>query len=86
MNPPAERQLTTLAGIAETNGNSYKGCWDVLVWNGERTVFYELKRSKKDRIKATQLRWLRAALEVGLALEDFVIVEWDYELEAAEVS
>lgn len=30
-----------LHAIAAANGNTYSGCWDVVVWNGDRLVFAE---------------------------------------------
>lgn len=72
---PAIQDL--LQKIALANGNSYAGCWDVVGWNGEAIVFAELKRRKKDRIRATQPRWLEAGLQVGLQPENFLLVEWD---------
>ena len=53
------------------------GCWDVFGWRSGRPLFAELKRAgSSDRIRPTQLRWLEAALEEGLSVSDFVIVEW----------
>lgn len=66
-----------LQKIAQANGNSYAGCWDVVGWKGETIVFAELKRLKKDRIRATQPRWLEAGLQMGLQPENFLLVEWD---------
>ncbi|WP_156126510.1 hypothetical protein [Hymenobacter sp. DG25B] len=66
-----------LQKIAQANGNSYAGCWDVVGWKGEAIVFAELKRLKKDRIRATQPRWLEAGLQIGLQPENFLLVEWD---------
>lgn len=62
--------------IAEANGNTFAGCWDVIAWKGDRLVFAESKKQKKDRMRDTQLRWLEAALKCGCALEDFLVVEW----------
>lgn len=63
--------------IAQANGNSFAGCWDVVGWNGEGLLFAELKRHKKDRIRPTQPRWLEAGLQVGLQPANFLLVEWD---------
>ena len=71
-------QIDILELIAENNNKSYSGCWDVLVWNGRRTIFIEAKRIKKDRFRMTQDRWLSAALHAGLPSEDFMIVWWDF--------
>ncbi|GAA4365850.1 hypothetical protein GCM10023185_36510 [Hymenobacter saemangeumensis] len=73
---PAVQDL--LHQMAQANGNSYAGCWDVVGWNGGSVVFAELKRLKKDRIRATQPRWAEAGLQVGLQSENFLLVEWDF--------
>ncbi|MBK9273036.1 MAG: hypothetical protein IPM49_00660 [Flavobacteriales bacterium] len=65
-----------LHAIAAANGNTFGGCWDVVAWKDGRLVFAESKRKGKDRIRATQVRWLEAALRCGCALEDFMVVEW----------
>ena len=57
------------------------GCWDVFCWKDDVVVFAESKRRKKDRFQATQKRWLAAALEVGLPIESFLLVEWSLEHE-----
>lgn len=71
-------QLDILAKIAKANDNSYSGCWDVLIWNGDRTIFIEAKRTKKDRIRITQDRWLEAGIKAGIPPEDFMVVWWDF--------
>ncbi len=55
------------------------GCWDVFAWRGKEFLFAEAKRTKRDRIRQSQRRWLEAALEVGLPLTSFLVVEWDVE-------
>ena len=70
--------LSLLQQIAHANGNTFAGCWDVVGWNGETVLFAELKRFKKDRIRATQPRWLEAAVHVGLSPANFLLVEWDF--------
>lgn len=71
------RISSVLDEIAERNGK-YGGCWDVVAWKGDRLLFLESKLHKHDRIQTTQLRWLMSALEIGLSLDDFVVVEWQY--------
>ncbi len=68
----------TLARIAERNGNSYAGCWDVVAWRRTRIIFVELKWTKHDFIKPTQRTWLKHGLETGLSLDNFLIAQWDY--------
>jgi hypothetical protein len=73
--------LALLHRIAQANGNTYAGCWDVLGWKGETVLFAELKRLKKDRLRPTQPRWLEAGLQVGLQPANFLLVEWDFAVE-----
>lgn len=68
----------TLERIAERNGNAYTGCWDVLLWHEHRIIFVELKRTRRDQIRETQCRWLKAGLEVGHTIDNFLIAQWDF--------
>jgi len=52
------------------------GCWDVFSWRGGEHLFAEFKGHGHDRIPDSQRRWLQAALECGLPLTSFLIVEW----------
>src|SRR3989344_4740076 len=70
---PAEQEKIINAIRAKTGKSG--GCWDVFVWNGGRMIFMELKRSKKDSIQNSQLRWLDASLEIGFSPDDFALVE-----------
>lgn len=70
-------QANLLDKIASING-TYAGCWDVLAWNGDRTIFIESKRSKKDNFRNTQKKWLQSGLAVGLKPNNFLIVQWDF--------
>jgi hypothetical protein len=67
-----------LAKIAAQNGNSYNGCWDVLAWSGERTLFIETKQYKKDTIRDSQIKWSLAGLKTGLEPTNFLIAQWDF--------
>lgn len=80
INKPIEETwvMDALAGIANLNGGSYSGCWDVIAWKNDKLLFAESKRKKRDRIKETQTSWLHAAIEYGLTPENFLMVEWDY--------
>lgn len=70
--------MDKLAEIAQRNGGSYRGCWDVLAWKDGNLLFAESKRKKRDAIKDTQIAWLNAAIASGLSPENFLIVEWDF--------
>lgn len=52
------------------------GAWDVFCWRGPELLFAESKRAGRDTIRATQVRWLQAALDVGMSVEQFLVVEW----------
>jgi hypothetical protein len=70
-------QLNLLEKVASVNG-TYYGCWDVLVWDNKRIIFIESKRNKADKIRDTQVKWLESGLSVGLRLDNFLIVQWDF--------
>jgi len=71
--PP--RQAELLERIYEKAGFR-SGAWDVFCWRGDEVMFLESKRAGKDHIRESQTRFLQAALEVGLFLESFLVVEW----------
>ena len=60
--------------IAEQNGG-FAGFFDVFAYRGSEIVFAEVKLSKKDRLRATQKRWIAAALAAGVPVENLLIVE-----------
>lgn len=77
--PIAEPWVASLLQrIANANGGTYAGCWDIVGWHQDQVVFAELKRRRLDRIRSTQLDWLEAALQLGLQSENFLLVEWDF--------
>jgi hypothetical protein len=55
------------------------GCWDVFAWRSTEVLFAEAKRQRKDFLQGSQCGWLEAALEEGVPLSSFLIVEWDLE-------
>jgi hypothetical protein len=75
VNLPLE-QFNLIDKLREETGR-FGGCWDLLLWKGDTTLFVELKRRKKDSIQSTQIEWLRVALESGLTLDSFALIEWD---------
>jgi len=52
------------------------GVWDVFCWQDDRVLFSESKKSTKDKIQPSQLRFAESALNVGLPLDSFLFVEW----------
>jgi hypothetical protein len=55
--------------------SSWSGRWDVVAWQGSRVLFVEAKRRGRDRIQASQLKWLEAAL-AQVPLSSFLLVDW----------
>jgi hypothetical protein len=52
------------------------GCWDIFAWRGDDVLFIESKQRGKDRLRLTQRTWLESALQEGIPLAAFAIVEW----------
>jgi hypothetical protein len=52
------------------------GCWDVFAWKGGDIKFVESKRSMKDALRENQILWLETCLEMGIAPDSFLLVEW----------
>lgn len=71
-----EHSKSINATLGKRKISPYSGCWDVLAWKGEKTLFLESKHSKKDRIGDNQRRWLAAGLAAGLKPHNFLMVEW----------
>jgi len=71
---PAE-QRALLKRIAVGAGSS-SGCFDVFAWRGGTVAFAEAKHSGRDQVRATQVRWVAAALAIGIPLENLIVVEW----------
>ena len=70
--PPS---VSTLISRIEARAGRAGGCWDVLAWRGDETLFIEAKQRGKDRLRFSQTAWLEAALAEGLPLSAFVTVE-----------
>ena len=69
----------TLTRIAENNGQSRSGCWDVILWVDRTLLFVQLKSlATGEEIKAARIGWLEAALKSGFSPSQFMVVEWDY--------
>jgi hypothetical protein len=68
----------TLERIAARNNGLFTGCWDVFAWKGDQRLFMEAKHAAKDHLQKSQNGWLKAALDEGLDVDDFVVVEWSF--------
>lgn len=77
---PPQQQAVLDAIRAKTGSRG--GCFDVLCWRAGQTVFAEAKWKAHDRIRASQRRWLEAALGLGIPAGSFLIVEWAVQDEA----
>jgi len=67
-----------LAEIAVANGGKYSGCWDVVSKKGDSILFAESKRTKRDIVQPSQRNWFTAALNCGLTVDNFLMVQWDF--------
>lgn len=69
---------TQISLIHKIQGRSDQrgGCFDVFAWQDENVIFCEAKRSKEDRIRPSQRRWIEAAITVGIPLHSLLVVEW----------
>ncbi len=72
---PAKAQ-SVLDRIRAQGGGS-GGCFDVFCWRGDELLFAESKW--RDRVLPTQIQWLEAALNIGIPVGSFLIVQWRFE-------
>jgi hypothetical protein len=49
----------------------------VYCWAGDRVLFAESKRRRRDRIRSTQVAFLEVALATSYQPDDLLVVEWD---------
>jgi len=55
------------------------GSWDIIAWKGRRVVFIETKQlgvTWKDELRPSQCLWFEAAIDCGLSVDDFFILQW----------
>ena len=52
------------------------GTWDLILWKGNKIEFVELKRKGKDKIRNTQIEFLKRALNAEIEIDNFEIFEW----------
>jgi hypothetical protein len=57
-------------------GNCRGGCWDIFAWRDSGILFAESKQRSNDSIRSAQARWLEHALENGVPLSSFLIIEY----------
>jgi hypothetical protein len=71
--PSSQQRL--LVDIQRAAGR-HGGCPDVFAWSGEQRLFCEAKRRGHDAIRPSQLRWIEAAISLGISLSSMLVVEW----------
>ena len=69
--------------IAENNGKSKAGCWDLILWDHKTLVFVAVAPVSPVGAAAPPFaeataRWLAAALHTGLSANQFAVVRWAY--------
>jgi len=62
--------------IQKRLGGRGGGGWDILASRGDEVLFIESKQHKRDRLGPTQKIWIESALDEGVPLSSFAIVEW----------
>ncbi len=65
--------------IAENNGKSKAGCWDIILWQ-HRTLLFVAVAPEDGRPGPgdAESRWLAAGLRTGLSESQFAFVRWGY--------
>jgi hypothetical protein len=69
--------------IAENNGKSKAGCWDLVLWENRTLVFVAVAAEGETGLSEANARWLAASVRSGLSPSQFVIVSWGYRKVAA---
>lgn len=72
-----------LLGAIVEGRSAWSGCWDVFAWRGGDVLFAEVRRAGEGELRHSRRRWLEAALDKGLALDAFMLVDWDFAAEGA---
>jgi len=73
---PDKKLLDVYDTIYKIKGGRKSGCFDILSYKDDHFVFVELKKKKEDKIRQTQIQWLKAATNMGLEQSTFIIAEW----------
>jgi hypothetical protein len=62
--------------IEHRTGGRGGGCWDIFASRGNEFLFIESKQRGRDGLQSTQEAWIESALDEGVPLSSFAIVEW----------
>ena len=55
------------------------GAWDLILWKGKKLLFVECKGiPSHDKIRDSQVSFMKRALDNGFTIDNFVVVEWNY--------
>jgi hypothetical protein len=90
--PLPVRVLDTLKKVAARRNSlvarprsMFDGMPDVIAWQGSDLLCLECKRRGRDRIRATQIEWMRSAVMIGLSVSQLGVFEWHYETSSPTV-
>lgn len=67
-------QAAFMQSLRKTIGKG--GVFDIFAWRGDNFIFCESKESKKDRFQKTQKLWVGSVLQLGVKLENLLVVDW----------
>jgi hypothetical protein len=71
------RPALALLEQIQNRAGTKAGCWDLFGWKDGQPLFAELKRAgSSDRLRTSQLAWMKAALEEGVPSSAFDVIEW----------
>ena len=74
-----DHAASLLNKIKSLNNSKLSGCWDIFLWKDGAYLFVESKGiPSNDKIRKTQLKWLKYGIQVGLKDDNYLLVEWDY--------
>ncbi len=65
--------------VRELNNGKISGCWDLVIWKGNKIKFVESKgKPCNDKIRKSQIDFKERLINEKFKEKDFIIVEWDY--------
>ena len=68
--------LDRIREVAGSPGDRF----DIFTWKADTVLFAESEWRGHNRIRKSQLRWHSAALDLGLSIDAFLVVEWSVEI------
>jgi len=77
INEPLPAKQQSILDRIRTEAGRDGGCFDVFCWRGEELLFAESKWH--DQLLESQIRWLEAAIDVGIPLTSFMLIQWEFE-------